>query len=84
MTIEELRKLAIGHHEVSILHKKGILTNEKHNPEKYKEHFFKFIRNGESLLLKITENNQINIQKLVCGIFLKEFVLEEDILLINN
>ncbi len=83
MTIEELKALAPGNHEVSIFHREGVLTVEEHNPQKYKERFFKFSRNDESLLLKISENNQLYIQKLVCGIVLQENILEEDVLLIS-
>jgi hypothetical protein len=83
MTIKEFKDLATGNYKVSILQKEGFLKVEEHNPQKYKERFFKFSRNDESLLLKISENSQLYIQKLVCGIVLQENILENDVLLIN-
>ena len=83
MTITELKELAIGNYEVSILDKEGILKVEEHNPQIYTELFFKFMRGDDSLLLKISKSNQLYIQKLVCGIVLQESIFEDDVLLIN-
>ncbi|PWK16685.1 hypothetical protein LV89_04851 [Arcicella aurantiaca] len=84
MTIKELKELAIGNYEVSILDKEGVLKVEEHNPELYKERIFKFMRSDDSLLLKISESNQLYIQKLVCGIVLQESLFEDDVLLIKE
>jgi hypothetical protein len=83
MTVSDLKKLTIGNYEVSILNKEGILKVEEHNPQIYTERFFKFMRGDDSLLLKISESNQLYIQKLVCGIVLQESIFEDDVLLIN-
>lgn len=84
MTIKELKALAIGKHKVCVQHIEGVLTVEEHNHQIYKERFFKFDGEGEFLLLKISENNQLYIKVLVCGLVLQENIIEDDVFLISN